>query len=75
MNAITLPWDNWRANSAVLHEKGLPYMLEHANIIERRLDQHAPDEAKVRLSLTDDVYLRSSNGVRLHLGIPLSPME
>jgi hypothetical protein len=62
MNAITLPWEIWRAVSAVLHEKGLWYMLEHANIIERRLDRHAPDEAKVRLSLIDDVYLRSANG-------------
>ena len=27
------------------------------------------------LSLTDDVYLRSYNGARLTLGIPLAPME
>jgi hypothetical protein len=38
MNAITLPWETSRAVSAVLHEKGPPYMLEHANIIVRRLD-------------------------------------
>jgi hypothetical protein len=75
MNAITLPCETWSAVSAVLHEKGPPYMLDHANIIERRLDQYAADEAKVHLSLTDDVYLRSANGARLHLGIPLSPME
>jgi hypothetical protein len=35
------------------------------------LEQHAPDETMVTLSLTDDVYLRSYNWARLRLGIPL----
>jgi hypothetical protein len=35
---------------------------------------HGSDEATVRLSLTDDVFLRSSNWARWQLGIPL-PME
>jgi hypothetical protein len=39
------------------------------------LEQHAPDETMVTLSLTDDVYLRSYNGARLRLGIPLRPMQ
>lgn len=75
MNAITLSWEDWRAVIDVLRAKGLPYMLQHADHIERLLDQHAPDEATVRLSLTDDVYLRSYNWARRQLGIPLPPME
>jgi hypothetical protein len=53
--------ETWRAVIAVLREKGLPYMLEHADYLERYLEEHGPDEAMVRLSLTDDVFLRSSN--------------
>ena len=75
MIAITLPWEDWRAVIDVLRAHGLPYEVEHADLIERQLDQHAADEPTVTLSLTDDVYLRSYNGARLHLGIPLSPME
>jgi hypothetical protein len=56
---------------SVQREKGLPYMLEHANHFERILEQHAPDEATVTLSRTDDVFLRSYNWARWHLGIPL----
>src|ERR687898_3598203 len=59
MNAIELPWEPWRAVIAALREKGLPYMLEHANVIEEQLKRHGPDEPTVRLSLTDDVFLRS----------------
>ena len=47
-------------------------MLEHADYLERLLDQYPPD-ALVRLSLTDDVYLRSYNYARVELGIPLPP--
>ncbi len=46
-------------------------MLEHADYLERQLEQHGPDEAVVLLSLTDDVFLRSYNWVRVQLGIPL----
>ena len=46
-------------------------MLEHANVIEEQLERHGPDEAMVRLSLTDDVVLGSSNWARWQLGIPL----
>ena len=48
---------------------GLPYELEHADHVEQLLEQHAPDEMMVTLSLTDDVYLRSYNWARLRLGI------
>ncbi len=71
MNTITLSWETWRAVIAVLREKGLPYMLEHADHIERLLEQHGSGEPTVRLSLTDDVFLRSSNWARVQLGIPL----
>ena len=74
MTAIELPWETWRAVIAVLREKGLPYMLEHADYLERHLEQHGPDEATVRLSLTDDVFLHSSTWARVKLGIPL-PVE
>ena len=74
MNTITLSWEDWHAVIAVLREKGLPSMLEHANVIEEQLERHGPDESTVRLSLTDDVFLRSYNWARLQLGIPL-PVE
>jgi len=75
MNPITLSWEDWRAVIDVLRAKGLPYMLQHADHIERLLDQHAPGEATVRLSLTDDVDLRSYTWARWQLGIPLPPLE
>jgi hypothetical protein len=31
MRTITLSWEDWRAVIAVLGEKALPYMLEHAD--------------------------------------------
>jgi hypothetical protein len=49
-------------------------MPEHADYLERHLEQHGPDEPTVRLSLTDAVFLRSSDWARVQLGIPL-PME
>jgi len=72
MNAVELPFETWRAVIDALRTKGLPYMLEHADPIERLLHQHPPD-ALVRLSLTDDVYLRSYNWARVQLRIPLQP--
>jgi hypothetical protein len=74
MKTITLSWEVWRAVIAVLREKALPYMLEHADVIEEQLERHGPDEPTVRLSLTDDVFLRSSNRARWQLGI-LLPSE
>jgi hypothetical protein len=58
----------------VLREKGLRHMPEHANVIEEQLERHGPGEATVRLSLTDDLFLRSSTWARWQLGIPL-PVE
>jgi hypothetical protein len=71
---IELTWEDWRAIIAVLREKGLDSMLDHANWLEQMLEQHGPKETLVTLSLTDDVCLRSHNCARGELGIPLPPM-
>jgi hypothetical protein len=71
MCTLELPWETWRAVIAVLREKALPSMLEHADRFEQQLERHGPDEPTVRLSLTDDVFLRSYNWARVQLGIPL----
>jgi hypothetical protein len=49
-------------------------MLEHAYRLAQQLERHGPDEPTARLSLTDEVFLRSDNGARLQPGIPL-PVE
>ena len=64
MNTIKPPWAARRAVIAVLREKGLPYMVERADSLEQHLEQHGPGEPTVRLSLTDDVFLRSSTWAR-----------
>jgi len=71
MRKVVLSWEDWRAVIAVLRAKALLYMLEHADHIERLLEQHGPDEAMVPLWLTEEVFLRSYNWARLQLGIPL----
>jgi len=73
MTMIALSWEDWRAVIAVLRASGLAYKREHADQLERKLEQHGPDEATVTLHLTDDVYLRSYNWARWQLGIPLPP--
>jgi hypothetical protein len=75
MNAITLLWEDWRAVIAAMRAHGLPYELEHADHVEQLLEQHAPDQPMVTLSLTDDGYLRSYTWARLRLGIPLPARE
>jgi hypothetical protein len=56
----------------VLREKALPYMLEHADYLEQQLERHDQGEPTVRLSLTDDVFLRSDTWARWQLGIPVA---
>jgi hypothetical protein len=51
MQAIELAWETWRAVIAVLREKALPSMLEHANRIEQQPLRHRPGEPTVRLQL------------------------
>jgi hypothetical protein len=46
-------------------------MLEHADALEQQLERHGPDEATVRLSLTDDVFLRSDTWARWQRHPPL----
>ena len=74
ITTIALAWETWRAVIAVLREKAVPEMPEHADVIEeqleRHLDQHPPD-AVVRLSRSDDGFLWSSTWARWQLGIPL----
>jgi hypothetical protein len=71
MTAIELPGETWRVVIAVLRTTGLPYTLEHADHIERLLEQHGPNEPTVRLSLADDLFRRASTWARVQLGIPL----
>ena len=73
MNTITLSWEDWRAVIAVQRASGLPFRRQHADHMERLLEQHGPDEPTVTLSLTDDVFLHSYNWARWQLGIPLPP--
>lgn len=40
MNKIALPWEDWRAVIAVLCEKALPSMTEHAGVTEDLLERH-----------------------------------
>ncbi len=70
MKTIQLPWESWRAVIAALRDTDVPYMREHADILERQLERHGPGEPTVRLSLTDDVFLRSSTWARVQLGDP-----
>jgi hypothetical protein len=70
---VTLSWEDWRRVIAYLREQALPFTLAHAAKIEQQLEQHGPGEAMVTLALNDDVYLRSYNGARLALGLPLPP--
>jgi hypothetical protein len=73
MNTITLSWEDWRTVITVLRTRGVASKRDHADQLERKLEQHGPDETMVTLSLTDDVYLRSYNWARWRLGIPLPP--
>ncbi len=57
------PEEAWRAITAMLREKGLPDMREHADRV-KQLEQHAPDQLVVTLGLTDDVFLLSAPNPR-----------
>src|SRR5918993_5083523 len=64
MNPITLSWEDWRAVIAILREKALPSMLEHATVIDEQLERHGPGEPTGQLRLADDVFLRSYTWAR-----------
>jgi hypothetical protein len=55
----------------LLRASGLPDKRDYADHKGHLLDQHAPDQVTVAISLTDDVFLRSYNWARWQLGIPL----
>ena len=74
MRRCAFSWEHWRAVITVLRDPGPAYRAEHADRIERLLEQHAPDEPMVTLYLTDDLYLRSYNWARVQLGVPLPPI-
>jgi hypothetical protein len=73
IRTITLTRKDGRGVISVLRETALPSRLEHVDSLEH-LERHGPGEPTVRLSLTDDVFLRSSTGSCWRLGIPL-PVE
>lgn len=54
MRTSSLPWETWRALITALREKAPPYMHEYADHVE----QHAPSQLTVRLSVTHDVSCR-----------------
>lgn len=71
MHTIDLPWETWRAIIAALREKALPSMQEHADSLEQQLEQHPPDLATARLTLTDDIVPCSSNWARWPARMPV----
>jgi hypothetical protein len=43
MGTITVPWETWWANVAVLRAKSRPYMLGHADCPEQPWERHLPN--------------------------------
>jgi hypothetical protein len=52
------PWETRRAIFAVLHQKNLRHMLEHADRLEQ-LERHPADQVAVDLDLSDDIHAQS----------------
>ena len=76
MRSAKLPCETWRAGIDVLRAKELPSMREHADHIERLLEQHGPEAAMVTLQPHRcRLSALSTNGARLALGIALPPTE
>lgn len=70
MREASHAWAIWRTMIRLLRTKGLPYMREHADRLERDLETHGPGEAVVTIAMSDDVYLRSYTYARVELGLP-----
>jgi hypothetical protein len=68
---LTLQRETWQAIIDTLRAKGLPYMVQHANILEQRADQAPADTPMVRLSMSDDLFSRSVWWAAWRLGIRL----
>jgi hypothetical protein len=71
MWTLALPFETWHAIIDTLRERTIPYMLEHADILEQRVDQVSADRDLVRLSLGDELYLRSVYWAGWSLGMRL----
>ena len=70
MREVELPWETWRAMIDFLRSTDLPYAHVHADELERKLDETPADRRMVRLSMSDDAYLRSYTLARWRLDIP-----
>ena len=68
-------WEDWRPSSPCCGRRRCRTCASMLTVSNGSSSGHAADEPMVTLSLTEDVYLRSYNGARLELGIPLPPME
>jgi hypothetical protein len=71
MRTVEHPWETWRAIIDFLRATGLGYAREHADELERALDETPAGVDPVRLGMSDDTYLRSYTFARWRLGIPL----
>jgi hypothetical protein len=71
MRDIELPFDRWLAIIAYRRGTQLGYAHEHADRLERMLDETPPRVSSVRLSIDDDLSLRSLTLACLGLGIGL----
>jgi hypothetical protein len=68
---VTLSWESWRAITDALRSSGIDYHAEHADLLEGKLEGHGSGEEAIRLSLSDDIFLRSVNWVRWRYGIAI----
>jgi hypothetical protein len=73
LSIVTVLFAPWLVIIDVLRAQRLPSMIDHADLIEAKLELHAVDAAMVTIGLTEEVYLFSINwarGVRTaqHLG-------
>jgi hypothetical protein len=61
MRTVALSFETLRPVIDVLRENAVLHLLEHAIVVAVQPERHGPDEPTMRLSLTDDVFLRSFN--------------
>jgi hypothetical protein len=71
MWTLTLPRETWQRIIEALRERTIPYMLEHADILEQRLIQAPADQPTVRMSMSDDLFSRRVWWAAWRLGIRL----
>jgi hypothetical protein len=71
MWTLILPRESWQRIIDTLRAKGLPYMNHHADVLEQHLDQAPADQPTVRMSMSDELYLRSVHWAAWSLGMRL----